>query len=324
MSNPTREIDFPVTYRDNCLIVKLPKRLTLKESINLQELCSESIKQNKVDQKVILDFKDTKFIDSSGIGALVRIHIVARAYQQELILQSVRSSVVAVLKMADLTKVFQLQSTKLRSTKSYFATHPSIHSPLKRLVDIIGATIGLIITAVIFLPVAIAIKLDSPGPILFSQTRCGWLGQKFKIWKFRSMCVEAETMKDKVSNQAVGAFFKNSLDPRVTKVGLFLRRSSLDEFPQFWNVLKGDMSLVGTRPPIPDEVVIYEVPEWQRLNVKPGMTGEWQVNGRSQISNFEDVIELDLRYQKNWSLFYDLRLIFKTILIIFNKNSGAF
>ena len=130
-------------------------------------------------------------------------------------------------------------------------------------------------------------------------------------------------MKGEVSNQAVGAFFKNNQDPRITKVGRFLRRSSLDEFPQFWNVLKGDMSLVGTRPPIPDEVVIYKVPEWQRLNVKPGITGEWQVNGRSQISNFEDVIELDLRYQKNWSFFYDLRLIFKTILIIFNKNSGA-
>ena len=323
MSNLTQEIDFPVTHCDNCLIIKLPQRLTLKESISLKESCSESIAQSKAGQKIILDFKDTQFIDSSGIGALVKIHIVARAYQQELILQQVQSPVIAVLEMADLTKVFRLHSTKLRSTKGYFPTHPSIHSPLKRLVDIVGATIGLIITAVIFLPVAIAIKLDSPGPVLFSQTRCGWLGHRFKIWKFRSMCVEAETMKTKVSNQAVGAFFKNNLDPRVTKVGRFLRRSSLDELPQFWNVLKGDMSLVGTRPPIPDEVVTYKIPEWQRLNVKPGMTGEWQVNGRSQISNFENVIELDLRYQKKWSLLYDLQLILKTILIIFNKNSGA-
>lgn len=324
MSNPTREIDLPITHCDNCLIVKLPQRLTLRESISLKESCSESIEQNKAGQKIILDFKDTQFIDSSGIGALVTIHIVARAYQQELILQQVQPPVTAVLEMADLTKVFQLRSTKLRATKGYFATHPSIHSPFKRLVDIIGAIIGLLITAIIFLPVAIAIKLDSPGPVLFSQTRCGWLGQRFKIWKFRSMCVEAETMKAEVSNQAAGAFFKNNLDPRVTKVGRFLRRSSIDEFPQFWNVLKGDMSLVGTRPPLPDEVVIYQVPEWQRLNVKPGITGEWQVNGRSQIGNFKDVIELDLRYQKNWSFFYDLQLIFKTILIIFNKNSGAF
>jgi lipopolysaccharide/colanic/teichoic acid biosynthesis glycosyltransferase len=102
-----------------------------------------------------------------------------------------------------------------------------------------------------------------------------------------------------------------------------LRRTSLDELPQFWNVLKGEMSLVGTRPPTPDEVELYEVPEWQRLDVKPGMTGEWQVNGRSRVRNFEDVIRLDLQYQKNWSLVYDLQLIVKTISILFNKNSGA-
>ncbi len=120
-----------------------------------------------------------------------------------------------------------------------------------------------------------------------------------------------------------GAFFKNENDPRIIKVGRFLRRTSLDELPQFWNVLKGEMSLVGTRPPTPDEVERYEVPEWQRLDVKPGMTGEWQVNGRSTVRSFEDVIRLDLQYQKNWSLVYDLKLIFKTITILFNRNSGA-
>lgn len=322
MSNPTLEIDFPRTYFNNCLVVKLPRRLTLIESISLKKSCTDSIEQNKVGREIILDFEDTQFIDSSGIGALVGIHIIARAYQRELILQQVQPPIMAVLEMASLTEVFQLQYTKPLSTRG-FATHPSIHSPLKRFLDIIGATIGLMITAVIFLPIAIAIKLDSPGPVLFSQTRCGWLGHKFKIWKFRSMCLEAERMKAEVSNQAAGAFFKNNLDPRVTRVGSFLRRYSLDEFPQFWNVLKGDMSLVGTRPPTADEVEIYEVPEWQRLNVKPGITGEWQVNGRSRINNFEDVIKLDLRYQKKWSLLYDLQLILKTILTIFNKNSGA-
>ncbi|MCJ8280917.1 MAG: sugar transferase, partial [Rivularia sp. ALOHA_DT_140] len=102
-----------------------------------------------------------------------------------------------------------------------------------------------------------------------------------------------------------------------------LRRTSLDELPQFWNVLKGEMSLVGTRPPTPDEVETYEVPEWERLDVKPGMTGEWQVNGRSSIRDFEDVIRLDLQYQRNWSLMYDIQLIFKTVVILFNKSSGA-
>jgi len=205
-----------------------------------------------------------------------------------------------------------------------FRSHPSIRSWLKRGLDIVGGIVGLLITGFIFVPIAIAIKLDSPGPIFFSQTRCGWLGKQFKILKFRSMCVDAEALKDKIPNQAEGAFFKNKNDPRITRVGKFLRRTSLDELPQFWNVITGEMSLVGTRPPTPDEVERYDVPQWQRLDVKPGMTGEWQVNGRSQVHNFEEVIQLDLRYQENWSLSYDLRLIFKTILILFQKNSGAF
>jgi lipopolysaccharide/colanic/teichoic acid biosynthesis glycosyltransferase len=202
-------------------------------------------------------------------------------------------------------------------------THPSVCSWVKRWIDIVGSLVGLGITSVLFVPIAIAIKADSPGPIFFSQTRCGWLGKRFTVWKFRSMCTDAEALKAKIENQAQGAFFKNEKDPRVTKVGRFLRRTSLDELPQFWNVLKGDMSLVGTRPPTADEVERYEVPEWQRLDVKPGMTGEWQVHGRSQVRNFEDVIRLDLRYQENWSLSYDIKLILKTILILFNKNSGA-
>jgi len=137
------------------------------------------------------------------------------------------------------------------------------------------------------------------------------------------MCTDAEALKKKVANQATGAFFKNDNDPRITKVGKFLRKTSLDELPQFWNVLIGDMSLVGTRPPTQEEVDCYQVPEWQRLNVKPGMTGEWQVNGRSKVRNFEDVINLDLRYQKNWNLQYDLILIMRTINVLFDRNSGA-
>jgi lipopolysaccharide/colanic/teichoic acid biosynthesis glycosyltransferase len=137
------------------------------------------------------------------------------------------------------------------------------------------------------------------------------------------MCTNAEALKDQVVNEAEGAFFKNKNDPRITKVGKFLRRTSLDELPQFWNVLKGEMSLVGTRPPTLNEVENYEVPAWQRLDVKPGMTGEWQVNGRSTVKSFEDVIKLDLRYQSNWSHWYDIQLIFKTILVIFTKNNGA-
>jgi lipopolysaccharide/colanic/teichoic acid biosynthesis glycosyltransferase len=202
-------------------------------------------------------------------------------------------------------------------------THPSVQSWVKRLIDIVGAIVGLMITGILLVPIAAAITINDPGPIFFAQTRCGWMGRKFRIWKFRSMCTNAEAMKAQIKNQASGAFFKNDNDPRITKVGRILRKTSLDELPQFWNVLKGEMSLVGTRPPTPDEVERYEVPQWQRLDVKPGMTGEWQVNGRSQVRDFEDVIRLDLTYQQNWSLMYDLKLIVKTITVLFNKNSGA-
>jgi lipopolysaccharide/colanic/teichoic acid biosynthesis glycosyltransferase len=196
---------------------------------------------------------------------------------------------------------------------------------VKRTLDVVGAIVGLGITGVAFIPIAIAIKRDSPGPILFGQTRLGWMGKPFTIWKFRSMYLDAEERKKELEsiNQSDGKTFKIENDPRITPVGRFLRKTSLDELPQFWNVLRGEMSLVGTRPPTPNEVDIYEVPEWQRLDVKPGMTGEWQVNGRSSVRNFEDIIKLDLRYQQNWSLAYDLKLIVKTILVVFRKDSGA-
>ena len=176
--------------------------------------------------------------------------------------------------------------------------HPSVDSKTKRLVDILGALVGLAITGLILLPIAIAIQLDNRGSIFYRQARCGLNCRTFKIWKFRSMVVEADRLKHLVSNEAQGLIFKNQNDPRITRVGRFLRRTSLDEFPQFWNVLKGEMSLVGTRPPSVDEVMLYERHHFQRLLVKPGMTGEWQVNGRSQVGDFEKIVEMDLDYER--------------------------
>ncbi|GAB4232952.1 MAG: hypothetical protein Kow0049_16150 [Stanieria sp.] len=323
MTHQTPELDFSITYFQNNPTVQLPERLTVLEAVAFKQTCSELLQQNLTTQQIILDCSETKFIDSSGVGALVSIFKTARAKNQELILNQVQPPVMAVLSITGLSEILNIQSFEKWSERQQPATHPSIKSWIKRALDIIGALIGLMITGIIIIPIAIAIKLDSSGPIFFQQTRCGWLGKRFTIWKFRSMCVDAEELKAKIQNQASGAFFKNDNDPRITKVGRFLRRTSLDEFPQFWNVLKGDMSLVGTRPPTPDEVETYQVPEWQRLNVKPGMTGEWQVNGRSKVRDFEDVIKLDLRYQENWSLKYDLQLILKTISILFDKNSGA-
>ncbi|MBD2298161.1 sugar transferase [Nostoc sp. FACHB-87] len=201
--------------------------------------------------------------------------------------------------------------------------HSSVDSKFKRCLDILGSLVGLIILGIVFIPIAIAIKLDSPGPIFFTQERYGLQGRPFKLRKFRSMVDDAERLKSLVTNEADGLIFKNQHDFRVTKVGRFLRRTSLDELPQFWNVLVGEMSLVGTRPPTADEVAKYNQRHWQRLNVKPGLTGEWQVNGRSHVKDFEQIVDLDLRYQEKWHPLYDLLLITKTFYVIFGKV-GAF
>jgi len=324
MIDETPNIRFPQSFAQDNVILQLPERLTVLEAIEFKQAVGRLVEQkNNHHQQIVLDFGNTRFIDSSGIGALIASLKSAQKVNIELVLESVQPPVMATLNMTGLSDVLQVKSLAPSSHKEYPETHPSVRSTVKRLIDIIGALVGLSITAVIFIPLAIIIKLNSPGPILFKQTRCGWMGQRFQIWKFRSMYSNAEAMKTKVKNQASGAFFKNDNDPRITRSGYFLRRTSLDEFPQFWNVLKGDMSLVGTRPPTPEEVETYLIPEWQRLDVKPGMTGEWQVNGRSQIRDFEDVIKLDLRYQRNWSLHHDLRLILKTVFVIFSKDNGA-
>jgi lipopolysaccharide/colanic/teichoic acid biosynthesis glycosyltransferase len=199
------------------------------------------------------------------------------------------------------------------------AAHRSASSIFKRCLDIVGSLMGLLFLGLVFVPVALAIKLDDPGPIFYSQERYGLQGRTLRIWKFRSMVVNAEQLKTQVMNEASGLIFKNKQDPRVTRVGRILRSTSLDELPQFWNVLVGEMSLVGTRPPTADEVAQYNERHWQRLNVKPGLTGEWQVNGRSSVKDFEEVVNLDLRYQSQWSPWYDLVLIAKTIYVIFAR-----
>jgi lipopolysaccharide/colanic/teichoic acid biosynthesis glycosyltransferase len=196
-------------------------------------------------------------------------------------------------------------------------------SKTKRCIDISGALVGLGITAVLFVPIAIALYLDNPGKILYKQERCGFRGKPFGICKFRSMVTDADRLKHTVTNQAKGHIFKNDNDPRITRVGKFLRRTSLDELPQFWNVLMGDMSLVGTRPPTPDEVKHYNNRHWSRLEVKPGMTGEWQANGRSSVSDFEAIVDMDLVYIRNWSVLYDLRLILKTIQVVLHRKGAC-
>lgn len=195
---------------------------------------------------------------------------------------------------------------------------------LKRMLDILGGVVGLILTGIITIILTPILLIESRGPVFFSQIRIGKNGRQFKIYKFRSMYKDAEQRKQELmdKNEMKGYMFKMTDDPRITKVGKFIRKTSLDEFPQFINVLKGDMSLVGTRPPTLDEFNHYESRHKRRLSLKPGLTGLWQVSGRSDIDDFEEVVRLDLEYIDNWSLGMDVKLLVKTLkVVVFGRGS---
>lgn len=208
---------------------------------------------------------------------------------------------------------------------------------LKRMMDIAGGLVGCILTGLIFLVVGPMIYIASPGPIFFSQERVGKNGRKFKIYKFRSMYMDAEERKAELMDKnklGDGKMFKMDFDPRVignkvlpdgthkTGIGDFIRRTSLDEFPQFFNVLKGDMSIVGTRPPLISETNLYELHHRVRLAIKPGITGMWQVSGRSDITDFEEVVRLDKEYISNWNIGLDIKILLKTVLVVFKKDGS--
>lgn len=192
---------------------------------------------------------------------------------------------------------------------------------MKRVIDVIGALVGLALTVVVGLFVVPAIKLESPGPAVFRQKRVGKNGRYFYIYKFRSMYKDAEQRKAELmeKNEMKGQMFKMTDDPRVTRVGKFIRSTSIDELPQFWNILKGEMSLVGTRPPTVEEFKHYEPRHKRRLSMKPGLTGLWQVSGRSDIEDFEEVVRLDVEYIDNWNLQLDAKILLKTVVVIFKK-----
>lgn len=195
---------------------------------------------------------------------------------------------------------------------------------LKRAMDLAGALVGCVILLILTIFVAPLIKLESPGPVFFAQKRVGRNGRVFKMYKFRSMYADAEERKKELmaQNEMNGLMFKMENDPRITKVGRFLRKTSLDEFPQFLNILKGDMSLVGTRPPTLDEFQHYSPYHKKRLSFRPGLTGMWQVSGRSDITDFEEIVRLDIEYIDNWSFMLDVKILLKTVLAVF-KESGA-
>ncbi len=195
---------------------------------------------------------------------------------------------------------------------------------IKRVVDIVGGLAGLLITGIMTPFVALAIKLDSPGPVFFAQTRIGKNGRRFKIYKFRSMYTDAEKRKKELEdqNEMQGLMFKMENDPRITKVGRFIRKTSIDELPQFWNIVKGDMSLVGTRPPTEDEFEQYSSHYRRRISMTPGLTGLWQISGRSDIVDFDEVVKLDLEYIDNWTVGLDIKILLKTVGVVI-KGKGS-
>jgi anti-anti-sigma factor len=323
---------FHIFQHCNTETIEMTKEFTVVEAVPFQKnfslVCERTLPPPPL--KVSLDFSKTSFMDSSGIGALMSIVKMAKNAGITLAICGLTPQVNTVFTMTGLDRVLKIESEETsdglsaNDKSSHLpVTHASIRSRTKRVIDVLGAIVGLTMTGLLFIPIAIAIRSDGPGSLFFCQTRCGWMGREFKLWKFRSMVPDAEALKHEVKNEAQGAIFKAKHDPRITKIGHFLRRTSLDELPQFWNVLLGSMSLVGTRPPTADEIDQYAVPEWRRLDVKPGITGEWQVHGRSSIKDFEDVIRLDLRYQRNWGLLHDIKLMFKTVAVVFSKDSGA-
>lgn len=197
----------------------------------------------------------------------------------------------------------------------------------KRALDILGALVGLVLTGIVTIFVGPAIMLKSPGPVFFSQQRVGKNGKLFRIYKFRSMYMDAEERKKELMAQndcKDGRMFKMENDPRIIKgIGHFIRNTSLDELPQFWNVLKGEMSLVGTRPPTLDEWEKYELHHRKRMAIKPGITGMWQVSGRSNIKDFEEVVKLDTEYIDNWSMGLDMRILVKTVGMVLRREGAV-
>jgi exopolysaccharide biosynthesis polyprenyl glycosylphosphotransferase len=216
----------------------------------------------------------------------------------------------------------------LRGVPLVQLTRPGLHGQqlvIKRLIDVLVSFFGLILLSPVLAFVGVAVRVSSPGPIIFRQRRVGSGGRQFDILKFRSMVDGAEEQRTELAANSVyqdGRLFKMPFDPRVTRVGRFLRRTSLDELPQLWNVLKGEMSLVGPRPPLPSEVALYEEHHYSRFDMKPGITGPWQVNGRNRITDFDEVIRLETAYLRRWAIWKDVAILFRTIPVVL-KMDGA-
>jgi len=294
-------------------IIQIGKGKIIEDELNLGKLedLGDILAKYVVDEVVLSLPKD--YVDGvkQHIGICekmgITVHIIMNAY--ELQLSHVHISMLGPLPMLTFHTV----------------TLNPLQKALKRSMDIAGASIGLIVVLFASLVIVPAIKLDSPGPIIFKQKRVGRHGRVFDFYKFRTMCADAESKKKELqalNEHKDGLMFKIKKDPRITRIGAILRKTSLDELPQFYNVLKGDMSLVGTRPPTMDEVALYDLEHWRRISIKPGLTGMWQVSGRSDIMDFEEVVALDTKYIDEWSIWLDIYIMLKTVTQVVRTKSA--
>ncbi len=291
----------------------------------LKQICGYKISGN---ENTIVDWARKEPVDS--------VYIISNNYKtnnKDLINDLESMGITVSVNISSLEEIINDTDYKnLNCTISYghpMATFSPIIQNYKSLVikwafDIFASFLGCLLSLPIILIVAIPLKLESKGPLFFKQNRVGKNGRIFKMYKLRSMYNDAEKRKAELmeNNQINGLMFKMDNDPRITKVGKFIRKTSIDELPQFFNVLKGDMSLVGTRPPTVDEFEQYENHHKRRLSMRPGITGMWQTSGRSNIKDFEKIVELDLQYIDNWSLGLDVKLLLKTVGVVFRKDGA--
>ena len=319
------------------------------DNLNSNFESSKAQRPDANDDEVEIDLLEIFYALKKKILLVLMVALVggciAAAYTQFLMtpIYSSTSSILVLSKETTLTSLADLQLgasltsdyTVLTTTMNYATDRQAL---AKRVLDILGGLVGCILTGVIFIFIAPAIYISSPGPIFFSQTRIGQNGKPFKMYKFRSMYMDAEERKAELMAQnkmSDGRMFKLDFDPRVignkilpdgtkkTGIGEFIRKTSLDEFPQFWNVLNGTMSLVGTRPILQDELRQYELHHRARIAIKPGITGMWQVSGRSDITDFEEVVRLDTEYISNWSFSLDIKILFKTVIMVLKREGSV-
>ena len=287
--------------------------------------------------KTVVDYVCEKWISEAII-----VRNPDEPYPAELIEELIHAGVTVHLSLTRIKKIVgKKQMVEKIGGYTVLTSSLNFASPkqlfVKRLMDIAGGLVGCLMTAVVFIFVAPLIYIQSPGPIFFTQERVGYNGKRFKIYKFRSMYSDAEERKAALMREnkmSDGKMFKLDFDPRVIGnrilpdgrrkkgIGDFIRRTSIDELPQFFNVLKGDMSIVGTRPPLIDEVAQYELHHRARLAIKPGITGLWQVSGRSNITDFEEVVALDTQYISEWNIGLDIRILLKTVMVVL-KGDGS-